>query len=173
VAVIGAGGIGFDVAEYLLHEGTAVVDEVAAFQHEWGVDPAAESVGGLRAEAPVQPQREVTVLQRKPDKPGRTLGLSTGWALKARLARQQVKWLTGCQYQRIDDDGLHITVNGQPQRLAVDSIVLCAGQERERRLFDSLQAAGITADVIGGADRAEELDALRAIEQGTRLAWKM
>ena len=173
VAVIGAGGIGFDVAEFLLHEGPAVVDEVAAFQHEWGVDPAADSVGGLRAEAPVQPQREVTVLQRKPDKPGRTLGLSTGWALKARLARQQVKWLTGCQYQRIDDDGLHITVNGQPQRLVVDSIVLCAGQERERRLFDSLQAAGITADVIGGADRAEELDALRAIDQGTRLAWKM
>jgi 2,4-dienoyl-CoA reductase (NADPH2) len=173
VAVVGAGGIGFDVAEYLLHEGAAVVDEVAAFQHEWGVDPAPESVGGLRTEAPVQPQREVTVLQRKPDKPGRTLGLSTGWALKARLARQQVKWLTGCQYQRIDDAGLHVSVNGQPQVLAVDSIVLCAGQERERSLFDRLQAAGIAADVIGGADKAEELDALRAIDQGTRLAWSL
>jgi 2,4-dienoyl-CoA reductase (NADPH2) len=108
-----------------------------------------------------------------PTSPAARWALSTGWALKARLVRQQVKWLTGCQYQRIDDAGLHVSVNGQPQVLAVDSIVLCAGQERERSLFDRLQAAGIAADVIGGADKAEELDALRAIDQGTRLAWSL
>ncbi|MEO7338125.1 MAG: NADPH-dependent 2,4-dienoyl-CoA reductase, partial [Caldimonas sp.] len=177
VAVIGAGGIGFDVAEYLLHEtndahdATTSVDSVRRFQDEWGVDASAESAGGLRAPSAAAPQREVTLLQRKPEKPGRTLGLSTGWALKLGLARLQVRMLSGCRYERIDDRGLHIVVDGAPRTLEVDSVVVCAGQESERALHDALRARGVAADLIGGADIADELDALRAIDQGTRLAW--
>jgi 2,4-dienoyl-CoA reductase (NADPH2) len=168
VAVIGAGGIGYDVAEFLLHRGA---ETAAQFQDEWGVDPSDQSAGGLKPELPVTPLREVTVLQRKPEKPGRTLGMTTGWALKARLARQQVRFLTGCDYRRIDDAGLHVRIGEKEQLLAVDHVVICAGQDSERSLFDSLRAAGIEASVIGGAERADELDALRAIDQGTRLAW--
>jgi len=176
VAVIGAGGIGFDVAEYLLHEDTREApldDAVRLFQDEWGVDPSDSSAGGLRPAPAAAPHREVTLLQRKPDKPGRTLGVSTGWALKLGLARQRVRMLSGCHYHRIDDAGLHLTHNGEPKTLEVDSVIICAGQESERSLFDSLHAAGVEADLIGGADLAEELDALRAIDQGTRLAWSL
>ena len=174
VAVIGAGGIGFDVAEYLLHESAR--DDTSAqavhhFQHEWGIDPSDVSAGGLRPQAPPDPVRVVTLLQRKPDKPGRTLGISTGWARKLGLARQQVRMLSGCSYERIDDAGLHIRIDGQAHTLEVDSVIVCAGQESERTLHDELRARGIAADLIGGADVAEELDALRAIDQGTRLAW--
>jgi len=168
VAVIGAGGIGYDVAEYLLHQGAETAEQ---FQAEWGVDPSDQSAGGLKPEAPVTPRREVTVLQRKPEKPGRTLGMTTGWALKARLARQKVRFLTGCEYLRIDDAGLHLRIGGEPQLLAVDHVVICAGQDSERGLHEALQTAGIDAALIGGAERADELDALRAIDQGTRLAW--
>jgi len=172
VAVIGAGGIGFDVAEYLMHpEGAEKSASVERFQADWGIDSSTTSRGGLRPEAEPAPPREVTVLQRKPDKPGRTLGVSTGWALKARLARQKVRWLTGCDYRRIDDAGLHVMVNGEPQVVAVDNVIVCAGQDSERGLHDMLRAAGIATSLIGGADFAEELDALRAIDQGTRLAW--
>ncbi len=174
VAVIGAGGIGFDVAEYLLHEGRigdAPAQAVRHFQDEWGVDPSDASAGGLRPEAAPTPIREVTLLQRKTEKLGRTLGVSTGWALKLGLARQQVRMLSGCSYERIDDAGLHLRVNGEARTLAVDSVIVCAGQESERGLHDELRARGIGADLIGGADIAEELDALRAIDQGTRLAW--
>jgi 2,4-dienoyl-CoA reductase (NADPH2) len=174
VAVIGAGGIGFDVAEYLLHEDALTEPPKAAierFQHEWGVDPSPASPGGLRAAAVEAPRREVTLLQRKPEKPGRTLGVSTGWALKLGLARERVRMLSGCRYERIDDAGLHLSVAGEPQTLAVDHVIVCAGQESERTLHDELRARGIAADLIGGADVAEELDALRAIDQGTRLAW--
>jgi 2,4-dienoyl-CoA reductase (NADPH2) len=174
VAVIGAGGIGFDVAEYLLHDDLRAVEPAEAvrrFQDEWGVDPSDRSAGGLRAQEPARPRREVTLLQRKPDKPGRTLGVSTGWALKLGLARQQVRMLSGCRYERIDDAGLHLTVNGEPRTLEVDSVLVCAGQESERSLHAQLIDAGIPAALIGGADVAEELDALRAIDQGTRLAW--
>ena len=111
------------------------------------------------------------MLQRKPDKPGRTLGVSTGWALKLGLARSGVQMLSGCSYEGIDDAGLHLNIGGKSRTLAVDSVVICAGQERERSLYDALCDRGIAADVIGGADVAEELDALRAIDQGTRLAW--
>jgi 2,4-dienoyl-CoA reductase (NADPH2) len=174
VAVIGAGGIGFDVAEYLLHEDAGDESPEAAidrFQREWGVDPAPGSTGGLRAAAAAAPHREVTLLQRKPEKPGRRLGVSTGWALKLGLARERVRMLSGCRYERIDDAGLHVSVAGEPQTLAVDHVIVCAGQESERSLHDELRARGIAADLIGGADVAEELDALRAIDQGTRLAW--
>src|SRR5215212_2704369 len=174
VAVIGAGGIGFDVAEYLLHDDLRVVEPAEAvrqFHDEWGVDPSDRSAGGLRAQEPARPRREVTLLQRKPDKPGRTLGVSTGWALKLGLARQRVRMLSGCHYERIDDAGLHLTVNGEARTLDVDHVIICAGQESERSLHAQLIDAGIAADLIGGADVAEELDALRAIDQGTRLAW--
>ena len=120
---------------------------------------------------PPAPAREVTLLQRKLDKPGRTLGVSTGWALKLGLARRQVRMLSGCSYERIDDAGLHVRIDGEARTLAVDSVIVCAGQQRERTLHDELRARGIAADLIGGADVAEELDALRAIDQGTRLAW--
>jgi 2,4-dienoyl-CoA reductase (NADPH2) len=173
VAVIGAGGIGFDVAEYLLHDPAAAApaDPVRAFQEEWGVDPSPASAGGLGRETPVPAAREVTLVQRKPDKPGRTLGLSTGWALKARLARHKVRMLAGVAYERIDDAGLHLGIEGVPRLLEVDTVVVCAGQECEAGLHEALRAAGIEAALIGGAERASELDALRAIDQGTRLAW--
>jgi len=172
VAVIGAGGIGFDVAEYLVHEHAPIAhaESVAAFQAEWGVDPG-EAAGGLRAESPSAPPREVVVLQRKPGKPGRTLGMTTGWALKARLARAGVRMLSGCTYERIDDAGLHVRVDGEARLLEVDTVVVCAGQESDASLHGALAQAGVQADLIGGAERADELDALRAIEQGTRLAW--
>jgi len=146
-------------------------EAVRQFHAEWGVDPSDRSAGGLRAQAPAQPRREVTLLQRKPEKPGRTLGVSTGWALKLGLARQQVRMLSGCHYERIDDAGLHLTVNGEPRTLEADHVIICAGQESERSLHAQLIDAGVPADLIGGADVAEELDALRAIDQGTRLAW--
>jgi 2,4-dienoyl-CoA reductase (NADPH2) len=173
VAVVGAGGIGFDVAEYLLHDqaGAAPADPVKAFHAEWGVDASPESIGGLGPETPLPAAREVTLVQRKPGKPGRTLGLSTGWALKARLARHAVRMLAGVAYERIDDAGLHLVLDGVPTLLAVDTVVVCAGQEPEAGLHEALRAVGIEAGLIGGAERAAELDALRAIDQGTRLAW--
>jgi 2,4-dienoyl-CoA reductase (NADPH2) len=174
VAVIGAGGIGFDVAAFLLHEeqvdGAASTPQwVDRFHAEWGVDTSPSAAGGLKPMQPVSSPREVTLLQRKPEKPGRTLGLSTGWALKAELARRGLRTLSGCSYERIDDAGLHLSVNGVPQTLEVDAIVLCAGQDSENALLAELRALGLTPDLIGGAELAAELDALRAIDQGTRL----
>ena len=175
VAVIGAGGIGFDVAEYLLHEvapggPAAVGDAVTAFLAEWGVTTAPEVPGALQPPQPPRPLRSVTLLQRRPDKPGRTLGLSTGWALRARLEQRGLQALTGCSYERIDDAGLHLRVNGEARLLEVDTVVICAGQESENTLAAQLRDLGLQPDVIGGAELASELDALRAIDQGTRLA---
>jgi 2,4-dienoyl-CoA reductase (NADPH2) len=174
VAVIGAGGIGFDVAAFLLHEehadGAASTPQaVDRFHAEWGVDTSPSAAGGLKPMQPVGSPREVTLLQRKPEKPGRSLGMTTGWALKAELARRGLRTLSGCSYERIDDAGLHLSVNGVPQTLEVDTIVLCAGQDSENALLAELRALGLTPDLIGGAELAAELDALRAIDQGTRL----
>jgi 2,4-dienoyl-CoA reductase (NADPH2) len=170
VAVIGAGGIGFDVATFLLHDAhDATPQSIAQFQAEWGVDTAPATAGGLKPAQAVSAPREVTLLQRKPEKPGRSLGLTTGWALKAELARRGLRTLSGCTYERIDDAGLHLGINGVPQTLAVDTIVLCAGQDSENTLAGELRTLGLTPDVIGGAELAAELDALRAIDQGTRL----
>ncbi len=176
VAVIGAGGIGFDVAEYLLHEvapgaATPVAEDgVTAFLAEWGVTTAPETPGGLQQPLQPVPLRSVTLLQRRPDKPGRTLGLSTGWALRARLEQRGLQTLSGCSYERIDGAGLHLRVNGEARLLEVDTVVICAGQESENGLAAELRSVGIQPDVIGGAELAAELDALRAIDQGTRLA---
>jgi len=168
VAIIGAGGIGFDVAAYL--SAPAGLHDVDGFLDAWGVDRTGESAGGLGASRPEHVAREIIVLQRRPTAPGRTLGVTTGWALKAELARRGVAFVTGVEYVRIDDCGLHIAREGAPRVLEVDTVAICAGQEPVRTLHDELRALGIPAHLIGGAERAEELDALRAIDQGTRLA---
>ena len=173
VAIIGAGGIGFDVAEYLVHEGHSPALDPPLWRSEWGVvDP--ESVrGGVRKPAPTPPAREVYLLQRKVGKPGAGLGKTTGWIHRAALKMKRVEMLAGVQYHRIDDAGLHLLEGGQPRTLAVDSIVLCTGQEPRRELEAPLRAAGLGVHLVGGADVAAELDAKRAIRQATLLALQL
>ena len=169
VAVIGAGGIGFDVSELLSHEGHPAM-EVAAWCDEWGVDLAVGERGGLKAPQPPRSPRSIVMLQRKSSKPGKNLGKTTGWVHRASLKQRGVETLTGCEYVRIDDAGLHIRRDGQEQVIEVDTIVVCAGQESVRDLMTPLQQVGGRVHVIGGAAEAAELDAKRAIDQGTRLA---
>ena len=169
VAVIGAGGIGFDVSELLSHEGHPAM-EVAAWCDEWGVDLAVGERGGLKAPLPPSSPRSIVMLQRKSSKPGKNLGKTTGWVHRASLKQRGVETLTGCEYVRIDDAGLHIRREGQEQVVEVDTIVVCAGQESVRDLIAPLSQARGRVHVIGGADEAAELDAKRAIDQGTRLA---
>ncbi|MBI2960458.1 MAG: FAD-dependent oxidoreductase, partial [Betaproteobacteria bacterium] len=168
VAIIGAGGIGFDVAVYLSQPGGT--SEVAEFLDDWGVDRSGKSSGGLAKPKMARAARKITLLQRKPTSAGRTLGLTTGWAIKAELAQRGVTILTGVQYQRIDERGLHYLLEGKPALLEVDNVVVCAGQESVRALQDELESLSKPVHVIGGAERAAELDALRAIDQGTRTA---
>ena len=169
VAVIGAGGIGFDVSELLAHQGHPALD-IAEWCDEWGVDLAVGERGGLKAPTPPAVPRDIVMLQRKTSKPGKYLGKTTGWVHRASLKQRGVKTLTGCEYLKIDDEGLHIRRDGVEQVLAVDSIIVCAGQESVRDLLAPLEHAGTAVHIIGGADEASELDAKRAIEQGTRLA---
>nr|WP_298058211.1 NADPH-dependent 2,4-dienoyl-CoA reductase [uncultured Halomonas sp.] len=169
VAVIGAGGIGFDVSELLAHQGHPGLD-IADWCDEWGVDLAVGERGGLKAPTPPVVPREIVMLQRKTSKPGKYLGKTTGWVHRASLKARGVTTLTGCEYLKIDDEGLHIRRDGVDQVLAVDSVVVCAGQESVRDLHAPLERAGKAVHIIGGADEASELDAKRAIEQGTRLA---
>jgi 2,4-dienoyl-CoA reductase (NADPH2) len=170
VAVVGAGGIGFDVAEYLVHRGVSPTLNPALWRREWGVGDPAEVRGGLVAPEPEPPAREVWLLQRKAEKPGRGLGKTTGWIHRAALAAKGVKMIGGVSYRRIIDEGLVVLRDGVEELIPVDSVVLCAGQESARGLADELAAAGISCHVIGGADVAAELDAKRAIDQGARLA---
>ncbi|MCD0492846.1 NADPH-dependent 2,4-dienoyl-CoA reductase [Chromobacterium violaceum] len=172
VAIIGAGGIGFDTAEYLCHEGRSTSLDAEAFMREWGVDMTGDSAGGLAPQGP-QPHpspREVYLLQRKTSKVGEGLGKTTGWIHRESLKMKRVKMLSGVSYDLIDDAGLHITVKGERQVLPVDNVVICAGQDPLRELQAPLQAAGKPVHLIGGADVAAELDAKRAIDQGSRLA---
>ena len=172
VAIIGAGGIGFDVAEFLLGDADEANDEEKFFR-AWGVDRSAGNGGLVQGAAEVQQrprQREVTLLQRKAEKPGATLGKSTGWILKARLREAGLRMVAGAAYAAIDDRGLHYKAEGTAEILAVDHVIICAGQESDRDLYDDLAARGIKAQLIGGADLAAELDAVRAIDQATRLA---
>jgi len=173
VALIGAGGIGFDVAEYLVHEGESPSLSPPRWMAEWGVDPSYEAPGGLCNAAPEPPAREIWLLQRSEGRPGAKLGKTTGWIHRATLKHKQVRMHGHVTYRRIDDDGLHVEIAGKPQRIEVDDIVICAGQEPLRELFEPLSAAGKTPHLIGGADVAAELDAKRAINQGSRLAAKL
>ncbi|MCG7628678.1 NADPH-dependent 2,4-dienoyl-CoA reductase [Epibacterium sp. MM17-32] len=175
VAVIGAGGIGFDVAEYLLHEGDSPTESLPLWMREWGVTDPGEHRAGLAPEGPQPeaPARRVTLLQRKAERHGKRLGKTTGWIHRATLKMKDVEFVGGVNYERIDDAGLHVSfgeARDTPTVIEADTIVLCAGQVSERSLADQLAEAGITAHVIGGADVAAELDAKRAINQGTRLA---
>ena len=170
VAIIGAGGIGFDVAEFLVEPAPSPSTDVARWTHEWGVDTTLAARAGLRKPAPEPPARQVWLLQRTPGKPGKRLNKTSGWVHRATLAAKRVTMLGGVGYERIDDEGLHIRVGDEVQVLAVDTVVICAGQEPNRALHGEFVAAGLKTHLIGGADVAAELDAKRAIEQGTRLA---
>ena len=171
VAIVGAGGIGFDIAEYLSapRHGPAATER--HFLDEWGIDASITGRGGLVAPSGATSGREILMLQRTTGRMGRSLGLSTGWALRLALARRKVAQLSGVRYTGIDDAGLHVVVDGKARLIAVDTIVICAGQEPVRDLYHSLIARGRHAHLIGGAERAAELDAMRAIDQGTRLAF--
>ncbi|HET9339660.1 MAG TPA: NADPH-dependent 2,4-dienoyl-CoA reductase [Casimicrobiaceae bacterium] len=185
VAIVGAGGIGFDVAELLTHPGAAlppaVVPQVPSaangdasaldhFRDQWGIDGAYARGGGVKAPEPESSPREVWLLQRKASKVGEGLAKTTGWIRRTLLKQRGVTMLGGVEYSRIDDAGLHLVVDGAPRVLDVDTVVICAGQEPRRELVASLEAAGVKPTLIGGADVALELDAKRAIEQGTRVA---
>ncbi|MDM8167312.1 NADPH-dependent 2,4-dienoyl-CoA reductase [Roseovarius sp.] len=175
VAIVGAGGIGFDVAEFLVHDGESPTENLSEWKEEWGVGDPAETRGGLAPEGP-QPDpaaRKVTLLQRKSERPGKRLGKTTGWIHRASLRMKDVEMVAGVNYERIDDKGLHITfgeARENPTLIEADTIVLCAGQLSQRTLADALEEKGRKVHVIGGADVAAELDAKRAIDQGTRLA---
>ncbi|GHD98374.1 2,4-dienoyl-CoA reductase [Defluviimonas sp. 20V17] len=172
VAIVGAGGIGFDVAEFLVEDGVSPAEDAALWRREWGVADPSEARGGLAPEGPrpAPPARQVTLLQRKAEKPGKRLGKTTGWIHRATLQAKGVKMLGGVSYERITDQGLWIARDGRQELIEADTVVLCAGQEPARGLADALAAAGVAAHVIGGADVAAELDAKRAIDQGARLA---
>jgi len=175
VAVIGAGGIGFDVSEHLVHDGNRTTTNLPEWMKEWGVTDPESHRSGLAPEGPRPhaPARKVTMLQRKTTKLGKGLGKTTGWIHRASLTMKNVEMIGGVNYEKIDADGLHISFGpsrDNPQLIAADTIVLCAGQLSDRTLADTLEGKGIKCHVIGGADVAAELDAKRAINQGTRLA---
>jgi 2,4-dienoyl-CoA reductase (NADPH2) len=172
VAVVGAGGIGFDVSEFLTHQGESPTLNKDLFFKEWGIDATLENRAGLSKDQPepMPSPRMVYLLQRKSSKPGKNLGKTTGWIHRSSLQHRGVRMMAGVQYQTIDDQGLHITVGDKSQLLAVDNVVICAGQEPRRDLEAELRGAGVSVHLIGGADVAAELDAKRAIDQGSRLA---
>lgn len=171
VAIMGAGGIGFDVAEMLsepTHQDS--VDALKRYQQEWGIDVTLTQAGGLTSPVPSPSPRDIVMLQRRPGKQGKGLARTTGWIRRTQLERRGVRQLSDVVYERIDDEGLHILVNGESQCLEVDHVVLCAGQESDTDLLAPLQAMGMPVSVIGGAEQAAEIDARRAIEQGMRVA---
>ncbi|WP_323123510.1 NADPH-dependent 2,4-dienoyl-CoA reductase [Burkholderia alba] len=173
VAVVGAGGIGFDVSEFLVQDGESTTLDLDAWKAEWGVSDPAAVRGGVTRAAVTPPARRVTLLQRKATGVGKGLGKTTGWIHRATLKMKQVEMIGGANYERIDDRGLHITFGEQrtkPTVIEADTIVLCTGQEPQRALYEPLKAAGVSVHLIGGADLAAELDAKRAIDQGARLA---
>ncbi|QNP68581.1 NADPH-dependent 2,4-dienoyl-CoA reductase [Streptomyces roseirectus] len=170
VAVLGAGGIGFDVAEHLTDSGDKAHENPAAYFRAWGVDHDHTTPGGLTTADRPTPPRTVHLLQRKPTKVGAGLGRTTGWIHRTELRHRGVTMTPGVTYDRVDDAGLHITVDGHSTVVEVDTVVLCTGQEPRRDLYDALVAAGRTPRLIGGADVAAELDAKRAIKQGTETA---
>ncbi|WP_030990744.1 NADPH-dependent 2,4-dienoyl-CoA reductase [Streptomyces sp. NRRL S-1813] len=170
VAILGAGGIGFDVAEFLTDAGDAASQDPETYFRSWGVDTTYAERGGLRAPERPKAPRQVHLLQRKTSKVGAGLGKTTGWIHRAELRHRGVTTVAGATYDRIDDEGLHVTVDGAAGTLPVDTVVLCTGQEPRRDLYEELRAEGRAVHLIGGADVAAELDAKRAIKQGTELA---
>jgi 2,4-dienoyl-CoA reductase (NADPH2) len=172
VAIIGTGGIGHDVAELLTASKTGA-QSIAEFFNAWGVDPSISTQGGLQAPAAEKPARSITMLQRSTIRPGARLGKSTGWIHRAKLTKRGVRVVSGCTYHKIDDAGLHYSVDGEMRLLPVDTVVMCAGQDSDQELAHALRTVGINADLIGGARFASELDAMRAIDEGTRLAYAL
>lgn len=170
VAIIGAGGIGFDMAEFLVETAPSASLDVARWTREWGVDLSHAERGGLKPAAPEPPERQVFLLQRTLGRLGARLNKTTGWVHRATLKHKRVEMLDGVSYQRFDSAGLHVLIDDKPRILEVDNVIICAGQESNRALADELAALGATTHLIGGADVAAELDAKRAIDQGTRLA---
>ena len=172
VAIMGAGGIGFDVAELVSHEGTSGAVDIDVFAREWGIDFQHHPRGGVTGVVPqvAKADREVTLMQRKADALGRNLGRTTGWTHGMVLNRRGVQMVGGVDYLKIDDAGLHTLVNGEPRLFEVDTVIVCAGQTPLRTLYDELQAAGVNARLVGGAYEAAELDAKRAIDQASRMA---
>ena len=173
VAIIGAGGIGFDMAEYLIHGALSPSTNISAFMKEWGVDQD-YAVGGALTQPEIEDSaREVYLLQRSKGKLGGRLGKTTGWIHRSSLRNKKVKMIGNIQYQRIDDEGLHIIIQDKPEVLDVDNIIICAGQEPDKTLLTPLEEAGKEVYLIGGADEARELDAKRAIDQAARLAARL
>ncbi|EGT3574019.1 NADPH-dependent 2,4-dienoyl-CoA reductase [Citrobacter amalonaticus] len=172
VAIVGCGGIGFDTAMYLSQPGEPTSQNIADFCVEWGIDTSLQQAGGLRPEGPhlARSPRQIVMLQRKASKPGEGLGKTTGWIHRATLLSRGVKMIPAVSYQKIDDAGLHVLIGGEAQTLDVDNVIICAGQEPRRELAEPLREAGKIVHFIGGCDVAMELDARRAIAQGTRLA---
>ncbi len=170
VALIGSGGIGFDVAEYLSHEGESTSLNTTAFMQEWGVDMAYKKAGALTKPIPHPSPRTIYLLQRTKGKIGGKLGKTTGWIHRSSLKMKKVETIDGVQYEKIDDKGLHINIDGFYRLLEVDNVVICAGQEPLNILYEPLKQAGVSTHIIGGAFEALELDAKRAIEQGSKLA---
>ncbi|RBP49077.1 NADPH-dependent 2,4-dienoyl-CoA reductase [Arenicella xantha] len=170
VAIIGAGGIGFDVAEFLSHQGASPSLNIESFNREWGVDKSYASRGACVYAQPTPSPREITMLQRTAGKMGKGLGKTTGWIHRAALKMKDVKMITGVQYHKIDDNGLHFTIqDGEPQLIECDTVVVCAGQESNIDLLQALEAADVTTHLIGGSKLAGELDAKRAIREGFEL----
>lgn len=173
VAVVGAGGIGFDVAEFLVHDGHSASLDNVAWMKEWGVGDPSQSRGGIVKPDVTPPARQVTLLQRKASQPGKGLGKTTGWIHRAALKKKKVEMLAGANYEGIDEKGLHVTFGEKrenPTLIECDTIVLCTGQIPLRELQAPLEAQGVKVHLVGGAFEAGELDAKRAIDQATRLA---
>jgi 2,4-dienoyl-CoA reductase (NADPH2) len=176
VAIVGAGGIGFDVAEFLVSQRHSTALDLPGWQREWGVTDPEQARGGLASPQPSPPDRHVYLLQRKSTPPGKGLGKTTGWIHRAALRMKRVEMLGGVNYERVDERGLHVSFGERRERttlLEVDNVVLCAGQVPQCDLFDPLEMSGVTVHKIGGADVAAELDAKRAIDQGSRLAARL
>jgi 2,4-dienoyl-CoA reductase (NADPH2) len=172
VAIMGAGGIGFDVAELVSHAGPSGALDVEVFAREWGIDFVNHPRGGVTGVTPqvAKADREIWLMQRKADALGRNLGRTTGWTHRMVLARRGVNMVSGVEYLRVDDAGLHTRVNGEPRLFEVDTVIVCAGQMPLRTLHDELVARGLRSTLVGGAFEAAELDAKRAIDQASRLA---
>ncbi|MFC3901570.1 2,4-dienoyl-CoA reductase (NADPH2) [Acinetobacter marinus] len=173
IAIIGAGGIGFDTAEYLLQEGESATMHPEVFYRQWGIDKAYQNEGGVMPAQHEEPIRELYLLQRKNSAVGANLGKTTGWIHRTGLKNHQVKMLSGVRYDKFDADGLHIHVNDEAKLLPVDHVVVCAGQESFTAMYDELKQVGKDVYLIGGAKEAGELDAKRAIRQGAELAAKI